>query len=96
MSVGRFERKQIYLSYAQHALEQALKARDEKARKTWEQVAAAWSRLARMTPERCFCGRDAIGAKYYDGGDKVFYCAEHLTEALVGELKAKLGMRREN
>ena len=96
MTVGRFEKLTLYQSFEQRALEEARKARDPVIRHSWELAASSWRHLAEMLSERCFCGRLAVGSKYYDGGTRVPYCGEHLTEAIVHELKNRIGLKPEN
>ena len=96
MTVGRFEKLELYRSFEQRAVDEARKAHDPQIRESWELAASSWRHLAEMLSERCFCGRLAVGAKYYEGGARVPYCGEHLTEAICHELKGRIGLKPDN
>ena len=96
MTVGRFEKMTLYQAFEQRALDEARKARDPSIRQSWELAASSWRHLAQMLSERCFCGRVAAGAKYYEGGGRVPYCGEHLTEAIVRDAKVRIGLKPDN
>ena len=96
MTVGRFEKLTFYQSFEQRALDEARKAHDPTIRQSWELAASSWRHLAEMLSERCFCGRIALGAKFYEGGERVPYCAEHLHEALIRDIKGRLRLKPDN
>lgn len=96
MTVGRFEKRTLYQSFEQHALDEARKAHDPQIRQSWESAAFSGRHLAEMLSERCFCGGLAVGSKYYKGAVRVPYCGEHLTEAIVHELKNRIGLKPDN
>lgn len=68
MTLDRFGKKLLYQSFEQHAREQASHASDPTVRHSWELAADSWRMLIELISERCFCGRAAVGAKYYEGG----------------------------
>ena len=96
MKFERQDKKQQYQSFERHALEQARKAADPQLRDSWLLAADSWRKLGEMVVEHCFCGRPAIGAKYYEGGGRAPYCGEHLQEALLHDLKTRIGLKSDN
>src|ERR1700749_4923489 len=44
--------------------------------------------------ERCFCGQNALGAKFYEGGVRKAFSSEHLPQAIVEDVMTRLESAR--
>lgn len=94
--LSRVDRRNTYTEMARIARERANAAVDAQLQKTWQSMAEAWGNLADLASERCFCGRDAIGSKFYLGSQPVPYCHDHLAEAIASDTFVRSGIRALN
>jgi hypothetical protein len=77
--------KSVYREMAREARARADSIGHSDLKQTWKDMAEGWDHLAQLVPEECFCGRSAIGSKYYVGEERVPYCGSHLIEAITND-----------
>lgn len=92
----RLDWQAMFQDMARAAQSKAGVSADPGLRQVWTHVSERWEYLARLYSERCFCGRAAIGAKYYRTNARMPFCGDHLTEAITQDVLFRMNARRLN
>ncbi len=93
---SKIDWRAVYQEMARRARSRAEAADDPILQSSWATASESWDQLARLRFQTCFCGRAAIGCKYYTGNERMPYCGDHLIEAIAQDVLGRMNIRRIN